>query len=81
MEAQACGIKFVGDIFYESVIVPCFKCGRGSECHVGGLWHLVGADEERLRNFQFTKEIFNRWEDDPKTVAEVDRYAKLLAEL
>ena len=81
VEAQACGIKFVGDIFYESVIVPCFKCGRGSECHVGGLWGLVGRDEERLRNFQFTKDIFNRWEDSPETVAKVDEHAKFLAEL
>ena len=78
---QSRGAKIVGHIFYASTIVPCFKCGRGKECKVGGLWGLVGRDEEKLRNFQFTKEIFNRWEDSLETVAKVDEYGKLLAEL
>ena len=75
------GANVVGHIFYASTIVPCFKCGRGNVCRVGALWHLVGRDEEKLRNFRFRKEIFNRWEDCPETVAKVDQYAKLLAEL
>ena len=78
---QSRGAKVVGHIFYASVIPPCYKCGRGRECKVGGLWGLVGHDEEKLKNFRFSKQLFNRWEDSPEMVAKVDEHASLLAEL
>jgi len=73
--------RVVGDIFFNSTIPPCYKCGNGNECHIGGLWHMVGRDEEKLANFQLTPDHFKRWEDDPETVAKVDELAGVLAEL
>lgn len=78
---QSRGAKIAGHIFYASTIPPCYKCGRGKVCKVGGLWRLVDRDKEKLRNFRFEKALFNRWEDCPETVAKVDQYARLLAEL
>ena len=46
-----------------------------------GLWEIVGHDEEKLRKFEVTPDKFKRWEDCPRTVAEVERYAQVLAEL
>ena len=78
---RANGAKILGHIFYASTIPPCYKCGRGNECKVGGLWRLVGHDEEKLKNFNVRRELFRRWEDCPETVAKVEAYAKVLAEL
>jgi multimeric flavodoxin WrbA len=75
------GVKIIGHIFYASTIPPCYKCGRGNECKVGALWHLVGYDEEKLRNFKPRQELFRRWEDCPETVTKVEAYAKVLSEL
>lgn len=38
-----------------------FKCGMGNQCKVGGLWAIVGFDEEKLRNFKVTEDKFKRW--------------------
>ena len=78
---QSRGARIIGHIYHASTIPPCYKCGRGNECKVGGLWSLVDHDEERLRNFKVTRELFRRWEDCPETVARVEAYAKVLAEL
>ncbi len=48
---------------------------------MGGLWEMVGHDKDKLRNFEITPDKFKRWEDCPRTVAEVKRYAQVLAEL
>jgi len=74
-------MRHVGTIFHATEIPPCYKCGVGNQCKVGGLWHMVGHDEESLRNFVVTPEKFKRWEDCPRTVAEVERYAQALAEI
>jgi len=71
----------IGHIYYTSSIPPCYKCGMGKICRVGGLWAMVGRDEERLKKFEITPDKFKRWEDDPETVEKVARYAKILAEL
>jgi len=78
---QSRGAKVIGHIYYASTIPPCYKCGRGNVCKVGGLWYIVGYDEEKLRNFKVRREMFRRWEDCPETVAKVEAYAKVLAEL
>ena len=74
-------VKIIGHIYYTTNIPPCFKCGMGNQCKVGGLWAMVGFNEEKLRNFKVTQEKFKRWEDDPETVAKVEKYARILAEL
>lgn len=74
-------MRHLGTLFHATEIPPCYKCGIGTQCKVGGLWHVVGHDEEKLRNFKVTADKFKRWEDCPQTVAEVERYAQVLAEI
>ena len=71
----------LGHLYYNSRTPPCYKCGAGSYCKVGGLWNLLEHDEERLKNFQFTPDIFKKWEDEPEVAAEVEKYGKMLANL
>jgi len=73
--------NIIGHIYYTSNIPPCYTCGMGKECRVGGLWAMVGRNEERLKKFKITPDKFKRWEDDPETVEKVAKYAKILAEL
>ena len=74
-------MRHLGALFHATEIPPCYKCGVGKACKVGGLWEMVGRDKEELRNFEITPDKFKRWEDCPRTVAEVERYANVLAEL
>ena len=71
----------LGTIYYRSFISPCLKCGMGDVCRRGGLWNLLGCSELALENFEFVPENFRRWEDDPETVAKVEKYGEVLAEL
>ena len=73
--------KVIGYLYYNTNIPPCYKCGMGNVCKVGGLWAMVDRDEQRLKNWKLTEDKFKRWEDDPETVAEVSKYARMLAEL
>ena len=74
-------VKILGHIYYTTEIPPCYKCGMGNVCKVGGLWAMVDRDEERLKNWKLTRDMFIRWEDDPETVGKVEKYAKMIAEL
>jgi multimeric flavodoxin WrbA len=69
----------LGQIYFQSLIPPCFKCGRGDICQWGGLWRMVGKDVEALKKFEITPDKFKRWEDDEQMVGEVERYAKILS--
>ena len=73
--------KIIGHIYCTSNIPPCYKCGMGKMCKVGGLWAMVGRSEEDLGKFEITPDKFRRWEDDRETVAQVTKYAKMLAEI
>ena len=74
--------SLLGHIYYQSLIPPCLNCGAGSYCRVGGLWkYILDQDEKKLKEFEFTPDKFRKWEDDPQTVREIDRYGKILAEL
>ena len=53
----------------------------GNVCKIGGLWGLLGRDEERLHNWTLQQDMFKRWEDDPDTVIEIAEYAHKLAQL
>jgi multimeric flavodoxin WrbA len=78
---QTRGAKVIGHIFHATSIPPCFKCGEGNRCKVGGLWGMLGRDDEKLKNFEVTPESFTRWEDSAETVLHVGKYACLLADL
>ncbi|MHC4504352.1 MAG: flavodoxin family protein, partial [Planctomycetota bacterium] len=66
-------MRHLGAIFHATDIPPCFKCGVGTRCKVGGLWGMVGRDEEKLHSFKITRDKFKRWEDCPQTAGEVER--------
>ena len=71
----------IGSIFHATQIPPCYKCGVGKACRIGGLWHMVGQDEEKLRDFEITPDKFTRWEDCPQTVERVAHYAEMLGKI
>lgn len=81
IEASLQSENILGYIYYNSEIPPCFKCGRGYVCKIGGLWEMVDRDEEKLKSWKFTEDMFKRWEDNPETVAEVEKYANILAKI
>ena len=79
--AQSRGAKVIGHIYYASYTPPCYTCGKGKVCQVGGLWSMLGRSEKRLQEFKLTPDKFKRWEDCPETVAQIERYARTLAGL
>jgi multimeric flavodoxin WrbA len=74
-------LKVLGHLYYRSLIPPCLKCGAGHICRRGGLWYLLGKNEEALKSFEFTEDKFRRFEDDPETADKVKKYGALLANL
>jgi len=73
--------NILGYIYYPTEIPPCYKCGMGNVCKIGGLWELVGRDEKRLREWNLQPDMFKQWENDPNLVKEVADAAQKLAEL
>ena len=75
-------IRSLGHIYFNSQSPPCLSCGAGSYCRKGGLWvYILGKDEKKLEDFEFTSDKFHQWEDYPHIVEEVNRYGKILGEL
>ena len=70
--------NILGYIYHTTSIPPCFKCGMGKECRIGGLWEMLDRNEERLKNWVFQEQMFKRWENNPETVAQVTKYAEML---
>jgi multimeric flavodoxin WrbA len=73
--------NILGYVYYPTEIPPCYKCGMGNVCKIGGLWELVGRDEKRLHEWTLQPDMFNQWENDPDLVKEVADAAQKLAEL
>ena len=42
---------------------------------------MLGEDENKLKDFEFTPDKINKWEDCPQIVEEVNNCGKTLAEL
>jgi multimeric flavodoxin WrbA len=74
-------VKLIGHIFYRSNIPPCYNCGMYIACRIGALWRMVDRDEEQLQSFKLTASHFQQWEDCPKTVVDVGKYAQILGAL
>jgi len=81
VRAQSRGARVIGHIYYASYTPPCYTCGMGKVCQVGGLWSMLGRSQERLQAFELTPELFKRWEDCPETAKKVSRYARTLSGL
>jgi len=58
-----------------SKVPPCFRCGRHTECEIGGAYKMFG---EAAKKMKITKQMFTRWEDDSKVAAAVDAAAEKL---
>lgn len=82
MVAHSEQIKPLGHVYFNSQSPPCLRCGPGPECRNGGLWkYVLGEDDEKLKNFEFTPDKCHKWEDEPQIVEEVNTCGKILAEL
>jgi len=68
-------VNMLDTITFGSKVPPCLKCGRHQECEIGGLYMMMG---EAAKEVTITPEMFNRWEDDPATVAAIDAAAEKL---
>jgi len=69
--------SFIGGVCFGSTIFPCYSCGYGLTCKVGGFYDAHG--EEGLKNLEITPELFKRWEDFPDVTAQIDELAQQLA--
>lgn len=72
----AYGAEFAGSVAFKSTILPCFKCGFGKTCEIGGSQTVYGA--EGRRKLKITPELFMRWEDFPEVVKEIDGLCQIL---
>ncbi|MBC8379573.1 MAG: flavodoxin family protein [Planctomycetes bacterium] len=73
--------NIIGEIYFRSLVPPCFKCGKGDRCQWGGLWRMVGRDTQALQRFKITSDKFRKWEDDEQITAAVKKYGKILSEI
>lgn len=61
---------FIGSVWFDSSILPCFNCGYGLTCKVGRLFDVYG--EAGQKSMKITKEFFKCWEDSPEVVSRID---------
>ncbi len=71
-------VKIESVIRFQTQVPPCLRCGRHSECRIGGLYMMLGEDALCLK---VKPEMFKRWEDDPDSVAAVEAATRKLREL
>ena len=62
---------------YQSQIPPCYRCGRHTECTIGGAYIMYG---KKAHTLEITPELFRKWEDDPETVSAVKAAGKKLSD-
>jgi len=68
-------VNVVDVVRYSSRVPPCYRCGRHQECFIGGAYSLWG---DKAHSLIITPELFNKWEDDPQTVAKIEAAAEKL---
>jgi len=71
-------VKIQDVIRFQTQVPPCLRCGRHSECRIGGLYMMLGEDALDLK---IKPEMFRQWEDDPASVDAVKAAARRLREL
>ena len=67
---------FAGSVAFTSTIIPCFKCGFGKVCEIGGSQTVYG--EEGRKKLKITKDLFKQWEDFPEIVRDIDNLCQIL---
>ena len=68
-------VNVLDTVRFSSKTPPCFKCGRHTECEIGGAYMMFG---DATKDLKITKDMFTRWEDDSETAAAVDAAAEKL---
>ncbi len=61
-------VKVLDSVQFCSKIPPCFKCGRHTECRIGGAYHWLGP---KARDLKIIPELFQKWENSSETVAHI----------
>ena len=67
---------FAGSVAFTSTNLPCFKCGFGKVCGIGGSQEVYG--EEGRKSLKITKDLFKRWEDFPEIVRGIDNLCQII---
>ena len=68
-------VNILDTVRYLSKLPPCFKCGRHTECEIGGMYRMFG---DAAKQVKITKQMFTRWEDNSSVAAAVDAAAEKL---
>jgi NAD(P)H-dependent FMN reductase len=68
-------VNILDTVRYLSKLPPCFKCGRHTECEIGGMYKMFG---DAAKQVKVTKQMFTRWEDNSQVAAAVDAAAEKL---
>jgi NAD(P)H-dependent FMN reductase len=76
---EAYRARFIGGVSFLSQIAPCFKCGYGLTCEVGSLLRVYG--DEGLNKLRSGKNLFQRWEDSPKVVNQINALQEKIVNL
>jgi len=68
--------EFVGGVPFGSENFPCYSCGFGHRCTVGGLYRTYGRDG--LRKLKTSDSLFTRWEDFSQITRQIEKLAENL---
>ena len=71
-------VEILDFVRFQTEVPPCLRCGRHSECRIGGLYMMLGEDALDLK---VKPGMFKQWEDDPASVDAVEAAARQLREL
>jgi multimeric flavodoxin WrbA len=67
---QPFDVNVLETLYFCSLTPPCLSCGCHETCCIGGLYHMFGKEAHSL---EITPDMFKRWEDDPITVAAIEK--------
>ena len=71
-------VNVIDVVTYCSNSPPCYRCGRHSECRIGGLYRLR---REEGMSLEITPDLLCKWEDHPETEAKIAAAADKLKNL
>ena len=77
-ELRGSKVNIVDVVHYSSTIPPCYQCERHQECFIGAAYKLWG---NKAHSLTITPELFNKWEDNPETVAKIEVAVEKLSQL
>lgn len=61
MVAHSHQIRPLGHIYFHSESPPCFRCGEGQHCKVGGYWkYVIEKDENKLNSIPASTDLIKQ---------------------